>query len=79
MAWNSNNANEWPTATLNTYLNCEYYNGLDEMSKNMIADTKYYLDGSNKNNGGADAYYSWERGLTKKYIMDWKNSFNISK
>ena len=62
MSWNSNNVNEWPTATLNTYLNGEYYNGLDEMSKNMIADTKYYLGGSNKNNGGAETYYSWERG-----------------
>ena len=62
MAWDSNGVNEWPTATLNTYLNGEYYNGLDGTSKSAIADSKYYLGGSNTNSGSAETYYSWERG-----------------
>ena len=71
MAWDSNNVNEWPTATLNTYLNGEYYNGLDEVSKNMIADTKYYLGGraydSTTHFGTAPDMYAWERGITVYY------------
>ena len=65
MKWDSNNVNEWSTATLNTYLNGEYYNGLDTTSKSMIADTKYYLGGSSayKNLAGED-YYNFERGTT---------------
>lgn len=64
--WSSSNANEWSTATLNTYLNGEYYNSLDEVSKNMIVDTKYYLGGNNVPSGSAETYYNWERG-TKVY------------
>ena len=64
MEWDSNRVNEWSTATLNTYLNGEYYNGLDDTSKSMIADTKYYLGGSGSSSGGAGTYYPWERGTT---------------
>ena len=64
MKWDSNEANEWSTATLNTYLNGDYYNGLDTTSKSMVADTKYYLGGSNTDNGSAETYYNWERGTT---------------
>ncbi len=64
MKWDSNNVNEWSTATLNSYLNGDYYNGLDATSKNMIADTKYYLGGSNTPEGSAETYYNFERGTT---------------
>ena len=65
MAWNSNNVNEWSTATLNTYLNGYYYNGLDATSKSMIADTKYYLGGSSAyDNLSGEDYYNFERGTT---------------
>jgi len=64
MKWGSNYANEWSTATLNTYLNGDYYNGLDATSKSMVADTKYYLGGAANSIGGAEAYYNWERGTT---------------
>ena len=64
LAWNSNNVNEWTTASLNTYLNGEYYNGLDAASKSMIVDTKYYLGGFNNYNGSAFNYYNFERGTT---------------
>ena len=65
IAWDSNNVNEWSTATLNIYLNGDYYNGLDATSKSMVADTKYYLGGSSvyKNLKGED-YYNFERGTT---------------
>ena len=65
MAWDSNNVNEWSTATLNTYLNGDYYNGLDDTSKSMIADTKYYLGGSSVyDNLRGEDYYNFERGTT---------------
>ena len=64
MPWTSNHVNEWSTASLNTYLNGDYYNGLDGVSKSMIGDTKYYLGGSSSSSGGAETYYAWERGTT---------------
>ena len=65
MAWDSNYGNEWSTASLNTYLNGDYYNGLDATSKNMIADTKYYLGGSSAHdNLRGEDYYNFERGTT---------------
>ena len=64
MQWNSNKVNEWSTATLNTYLNGEYYNGLDATSKSMVADTKYYLGGYNHHDISGDEHYNNERGIT---------------
>ena len=68
MQWASNNINEWSTATLNTYLNGDYYNALDTTSKSMIADTKYYLGGrafdSTTHFGSTPDMYAWERGTT---------------
>ncbi len=67
MAWDSNGVNEWSTATLNTYLNGDYYNGLDDTSKSMVADTKYYLGGRTAyDNLKGEDYYNFERG-TKVY------------
>ena len=43
--WNENGTNDWTTATLNTYLNNDYYNTLSSDAKNMIGTTKYYLGG----------------------------------
>ena len=66
--WDSSNANEWPTASLNTYLNGDYYNNLSEEAKSMIGDTKYYLGGrafdSTTHYGTATDIYAWERGTT---------------
>ena len=65
MKWDSNNVNEWSNATLNTYLNGYYYNGIEATSKSMIADTKYYLGGSSVyDNLRGEDYYSFERGTT---------------
>ena len=62
-AWASNDVNEWTTASLNTYLNGDYYNGLSEEAKSMIGDTKYYLGGSASYSGySGSTYYAFERG-----------------
>ena len=45
MKWNENSLNNWVTATLNTYLNNDYYNTLNDETKSMIGTTKYYLGG----------------------------------
>ena len=67
-AWDSNNVNEWPTASLQTYLNGDYYNSLSEEAKAMLGDTKYYLGGRAKDStthyGTATDIYAWERGTT---------------
>ena len=39
--------NDWTGATLNTYLNGDYYNTLTTDAKNMIGTAKYYLGGYN--------------------------------
>ena len=64
-AWNSNNVNEWSTASLQTYLNGDYYNSLSDEAKAMIGDTKYYLGGSAEGSGqSGPTYYAFERGTT---------------
>ena len=67
-AWDSNNVNEWSTASLQAYLNGDYYNSLSEEAKSMIGDAKYYLGGSAYDStthyGTAIDIYGWERGTT---------------
>ena len=62
MVWDSS-SNEWSTASLNLFLNNDYYNELNSVSKEMIVDTKYYLGGNSTyvNLSGKD-YYNFERG-----------------
>ena len=67
--WDSNNVNEWSTATLNTMLNTGiYYTGLTEAAKEMIGDAKWYLGGTanytSSSNGLASHFYKYERGTT---------------
>ena len=70
MAWNSNNTNDWPNATLNTNLNSGNYwtNSLSEDAKNMIGDAVWYLGGTSNytsaSNGLTSHWYSYERGIT---------------
>ena len=64
MAWDSNNVNNWQTASLNTYLNGGYYNSLSSEAQDMIRNTKYYLGGSHVGSGmDAESFYSIERGI----------------
>ena len=76
--WDSNKVNEWKTASLNTYLNGDYYNSLSEEAKAMIGDTKYYLGGSNSV-GGAESQYAFERGTTvySGRSTNWKGKIGL--
>ena len=67
IAWDSNNTNDWPNATLNTNLNNGDYwtNSLTSDAKSMIGDTVWYLGGSGSNNDvTASMFYERERGTT---------------
>ena len=64
MAWSSNGKNNWDNSDLKSYLNKEYYNGIDETYRKMISEEKYYLGGinySNYNTLTASGYYNTER------------------
>ena len=61
MEWNTNGTNDWTNATLNTYLNNDYYNTLTSDAKNMIGTTKYYLGGYNAANIKSDTMWQYER------------------
>ena len=64
-SWDSNNRNNWSTASLNTYLNTTYLNSLTSEAESMIGNTLWNL-------GGIDSYttalashwYNYERGTT---------------
>ena len=60
--WDSNNVNEWSTATLNTYLNGTYLPTLTTDAQNMIGDALWNLGGSSTSSIYADDYYTFERG-----------------
>ena len=68
MVWDSSNRNDWSNASLQTYLNGEYYNGLDSTSKSLIGDTYWNLGGTSSytssSNGLASHFYGYERGTT---------------
>ena len=60
----TNNINNWTTATLNTYLNNDYYNTLNSNSKSMIGTAKYYLGGYNTSQITTDIMWQYERKKT---------------
>ena len=64
-SWDSNNENEWPTATLQTYLNGDYLNSLSAEAQGMIGNAKWNLGGSPTfRRLYANDYYTFERGTT---------------
>ena len=68
MAWDTNTVNNWRIASLQIYLNGEYYNGLDSVSQDLIGDTYWNLGGTetytSASNGLASHFYGYERGTT---------------
>ena len=63
MAWDPNYYNNWATATLNTYLNGEYYNSLkNDTTKNLIDSVVWNL-------GGTSRYTSASNGLIKHWYQ----------
>ena len=63
-AWDSNNTNEWSTATLQTYLNGDYLNSLTSEAKGMVGNAKWNLGGWNSSSIYANQFYQYERGTT---------------
>ena len=61
MNWNTKGINDWTNATLNTYLNNEYYNTLTTEAKNMIGTAKYYLGGYSDSSITTDVMWQYER------------------
>ena len=78
MAWDSNNVNDWPSATLNTYLNGEYYQGFSNLTKSMIEPAETYLGGGKYPIGGTDTIYRWERGTNVRSGCSIKDTNNIT-
>ena len=57
----TNSNNNWTTATLNTFLNNDYYNTLTSDAQNMIGTTKYYLGGYSDTKMTSDVMWQYER------------------
>ena len=55
--------NNWTGASLNTYLNGDYYNTLTSEAQSMIGSAKYYLGGYNATSQTSQDMYSYERKI----------------
>ena len=72
IAWDSNSVNDWSTASLQTILNGDYYNGTyatgafkNDSTRNAIESVVWNLGGSSTyNDVTASMFYSRERGTT---------------
>ena len=72
IAWDSNNVNDWSTASLQTILNGDYYNGTyatgafkNDSTRNAIESVVWNLGGSSTyNDVTASMFYERERGTT---------------
>ena len=64
-AWDSSNSNNWiRPATLNTYLNGKYYNGLDSSIKDNIVSHTWGIGAVTYNNDDLSAQIAREQGTT---------------
>ena len=69
MQWASSR-NNWNNSSLKSYLNGEYYNGINETYKSMISEETYYLGGATSSNLRtltASGYYNVERDSSQVY------------
>ena len=67
IAWDNNDVNDWSTATLQTALNGEYYNGtyVTDTTRNAIESVVWNLGGSSTfTDVTASMFYERERGTT---------------
>ena len=60
--WDSNDTNNWSTASLQIYLNTIYYDSLATTSKNMLVEEKYNLGGIATTEIDKKTAYELERG-----------------
>ena len=64
-AWDTSNSNNWARpATLNTYLNGEYYNGLDSSIKDNIVSHTWGIGAVTSDNDDLSAQIASEQGTT---------------
>ena len=68
MAWDTDNVNDWTTASLQEELNTTYLNSIQSPYKEMISNAKWNLGGAanytSSSNGLASHFYGYERGTT---------------
>ena len=65
MVWDSSNTNNWARpATLNTYLNETYYNGLNSTAKNQIVAKNYNIGAVTKENNDLSLQINNENNTT---------------
>ena len=68
MAWDTENANDWTTASLQEELNTTYLNSIQSPYKEMISNAKWNLGGTgnytSSGNGLTSHFYGYERGTT---------------
>ena len=65
MAWDTDNINDWTTASLQEELNTTYLNSIQSPYKEMISSAKWNLGGSSTfNDVTASMFYERERGTT---------------
>ena len=63
MAWDTDNINDWTTASLQEELNTTYLNSIQSPYKEMISNAKWNLGGSSANNDiTTSMFYERERG-----------------
>ena len=67
-AWDDGNVNDWSQASLQEYLNGDYYSSLTSESQSLVGDTYWNLGGTasftSASNGLASRWYGYERGTT---------------
>ncbi len=68
IAWDTDNVNDWSTASLQEELNTTYLNSITSPYKEMISNAKWNLGGTAKytssSNGLTSHWYGYERGTT---------------
>ena len=68
MAWDTDDVNDWTTASLQEELNTTYLNSIQSPYKEMISNAKWNLGGTanytSSSNGLTSHFYGYERGTT---------------
>ena len=62
MPWDTSNSNNWDITSLKSYLNEDYYNGIDITYRNMILEETYHLGGIGTTVITTSTAYNLERG-----------------
>ena len=67
IAWDTSNSNNWNRpASLNTYLNGDYYNSLTSTAQSQIVEATYYAGAVTYNNNDMQDQISDEKAVTSK-------------